>query len=292
LRNALLVCRIPSGATVFIKRNLLSAILAVTSIAATGSVSAQAVESGMARVERTKVLRVGVVAGAIPYFNKDIASGEWQGFGPDFSTSLANKLGAKVEYVPTTWGNAVLDLQTNKIDAMFGMAPTPARQEVLNFSNTLFENTYTVVCKKGIEVKTWEDVNSPDMKVVVDVGSSHDQLASRILTKANVTRLETSGAATLSLQSGRSDCQVLVILLAQPLLAKRASIGTMFIPTPVYTAPVSIGLRKESDPALQNAVNEWLAEVREKGEVRDVILKNMESLAGVPASSFPPEIKF
>ena len=105
-------------------------------------------------------------------------------------------------------------------------------------------------------------------------------------------RLENSGSATLALQAGRADCQILVILLAQPLLAKRANVGVMQIPTPVYTAPVSIGLRKETDPAMQTAVNTWLGEVRAKGEVRSVILKNMEKLAGVPASAFPPEIKF
>ncbi|MGJ7491596.1 transporter substrate-binding domain-containing protein [Variovorax sp. ZT4R33] len=266
--------------------------MAVTTLCALGSTFAQEAENSLARVQRTKVLRVGAVAGAIPYFAKDISTGKWEGFGPDFAESLAQKLGAKVEYVETTWGNAVLDLQSNKIDAMFGMAPTPARKEVVGFSDTLFDNTYTVVCKKGIPLKTWDQLNAPDMKIVVDVGSSHDQLATRVLPKADVSRLENSGAATMSLQAGRSDCQVLVILLAQPLLAKRASIGTMYIPEPVYTAPVSIGLRKESDTGMQKAVNAWLAEVRAKGEVRGVILKNMEKLAGVPASAFPPEIKF
>lgn len=277
----------------FTKRNFFRALVAaVTTVCAFGSASAQEPESSLARVQRTKVLRVGAVAGAVPYFAKDIGSGKWEGFGPDFSESLAQKLGAKVEYVETTWGNAVLDLQSNKIDVMFGMAPTPARKEVVNFSDTLFDNTYTVVCKKGIPQKTWEQLNTPETKIVVDVGSSHDQLATRVLPNADVTRLENSGAATMSLQAGRSDCQILVILLAQPLLAKRASIGTMYIPQPVYTAPVSIGLRKESDTGMQKAVNAWLAEVRAKGEVRSVILKNMEKLAGVPASAFPPEIKF
>lgn len=275
------------------KRILFRALVAVTTVCALGSTFAQeSAESSLARVQRTKVLRVGAVAGAIPYFAKDITTGKWEGFGPDFAESLGQKLGAKVEYVETTWGNAVLDLQSNKIDAMFGMAPTPARKEVVGFSDTLFDNTYTVVCKKGIPQKTWEQLNSPDMKIVVDVGSSHDQLATRVLPKADVSRLENSGAATMSLQAGRSDCQVLVILLAQPLLAKRGSIGTMYIPQPVYTAPVSIGLRKETDTGMQKAVNVWLADVRAKGEVRSVILKNMEKLAGVPASAFPPEIKF
>lgn len=275
------------------KRILFRALVAVTTVCALGSTFAQeSAESSLARVQRTKVLRVGAVAGAIPYFAKDITTGKWEGFGPDFAESLGQKLGAKVEYIETTWGNAVLDLQSNKIDAMFGMAPTPARKEVVGFSDTLFDNTYTVVCKKGIPQKTWEQLNSPDMKIVVDVGSSHDQLATRVLPKADVSRLENSGAATMSLQAGRSDCQILVILLAQPLLAKRGSIGTMYIPQPVYTAPVSIGLRKEADTGMQKAVNAWLADVRAKGDVRSIILKNMEKLAGVPASAFPPEIKF
>ena len=275
------------------KRSLVRASLLFAGTVLFGAAQAQdAAESALARVNRTHVLRVGVIAGAIPYFNKDLVTGKWEGFGPDFADSLAKKLGAKVENVETTWGNAVLDVQTNKIDVMFGMAPTPARQLVVNFSDTLFENTYTAVCKKGTPQKTWEQLNTPETKIVVDVGSSHDQLATKILPKAEVSRLENSGAATMALQSGRSDCQILVILLAEPLLAKRKDIGTMIIPTPVYTAPVSIGLRKEADTGLQKAVNAWLAEERSKGEVRGVILQNMQKLAGVPPEAFPPEIKF
>lgn len=275
------------------KRRLVSILIACAGAISIPAVQAQtAAESSMARIQRTKTIRIGAIAGAIPYFSKDIASGKWEGFGPDFAESLGQKLGAKIEYVETTWGNAVLDIQANKIDLMFGMAPSPARREVVNFSDTLFENTYTIVCKKGFPAKSWTELNSPENRIVVDVGSSHDQLATRVLPKADVTRLENSGAATLALQSNRADCQILVILLAQPLLAKRASIGTMSIPAPVETAPVSIGMRKEADASLQKAVNGWLSEVRAKGEVRSVILKNMDKLAGVPASAFPPEIKF
>ena len=275
------------------KRRLVSILIACAGAISIPAVQAQtAAESSMARIQRTKTIRIGAIAGAIPYFSKDIASGKWEGFGPDFAESLGQKLGAKIEYVETTWGNAVLDIQANKIDLMFGMAPSPARREVVNFSDTLFENTYTTVCKKGFPAKSWTELNSPENRIVVDVGSSHDQLATRVLPKADVTRLENSGAATLALQSNRADCQILVILLAQPLLAKRASIGTMSIPAPVETAPVSIGMRKEADASLQKVVNGWLSEVRAKGEVRSVILKNMDKLAGVPASAFPPEIKF
>ena len=268
---------------------LLAACALLGSTAALAQTSA---ESTMARVERTKTLRVGVVAGAVPYFSKDLVSGRWEGFGPDFAESLAQKLGVKVAFLETTWGNAVLDLESNKIDAMFGMAPSPARREVVNFSDTLFENTYTAVCKKGYAPKTWEEMNAPQVKVAVDLGSSHDQLATKILPHAQLLRVENSGAATMSLQAGRADCQILVVLLAQPLLAKRPDVGVMLIPTPVQTNSVNIGLQKETDPAFQRAVNAWLAEVRARDEVRTVILRNMQNLAGVSPQAFPREIRF
>ena len=274
-------------------RRLLKGLLALACISTFAGAQAQdSGESAMSRVMRTKTLRVGAVAGAVPYFNKDLITQKWDGFGPEFAESLAHKFGAHVEFVETTWGNSVLDLQSNKIDVMFGMAPTPARREVVGFTDTLFDNTYTVVCKKGYPPKTWAQLNAPDVKVAVDIGSSHDQLATRVLPQANVSRLENSGAATMALQSGRADCQILVVLLAQPLLLKRPDVGQMSIPTPVETAPVSIGIRKEADLSFQKAINSWIAEERSKGEVKGVILRNMEKLVGVKPSAFPPEVKF
>ena len=267
------------------------AALAIAGVAVAGAAAAQ--ESTMERVKRTKELRVGTVAGAIPYFNKDLVSQKWEGFGPDFGESLAKKLGVQVKFVETTWGNSVLDLQSNKIDLMFALAPTPQRQEVVNFSKPLLNNTFTAVCKKGHEpVKTWEQLNKPEAKIVVDIGSNQDQFATRALPKASISRLESSGAATMSVQTGRSDCQVLVVLLSQPLVAKRPDVGTVYVPTPVETANTNLGLRKEANKDFENAVNEWLDEARSKGEIQSVVLKNMEKLAGVKADAFPKEVKF
>ncbi|MEN5178861.1 transporter substrate-binding domain-containing protein [Comamonas odontotermitis] len=274
-----------------VKRWMGVAALAVAGVAVAGTAMAQ--ESTMERVKRTKELRVGTVAGAIPYFNKDLVSQKWEGFGPDFGESLAKKLGVQVKFVETTWGNSVLDLQSNKIDLMFALAPTPQRQEVVNFSKPLLNNTFTAVCKKGHEpVKTWEQLNKPEAKVVVDIGSNQDQFATRALPKASISRLESSGAATMSVQTGRSDCQVLVVLLSQPLVAKRPDVGTVYVPTPVETANTNVGLRKEANKDFENAVNEWLDEARSKGEIQSVVLKNMEKLAGVKADAFPKEVKF
>lgn len=275
-----------------VSRTLFRSLAVAGSLLLTQAAMAQD-ETTLQRIERTKVLRIGVISGATPYFHKDLVRNEWQGFGPDFAQSLAAKLGAKVERVETSWGNAVMDLQANKIDVMFGMGPTPARREMIDFSDMLFNNTLTVVCKKGYpEVKTWEQLNDPKVKIVVDVGSNQDQFATKTLPKANIARLDSSGAASMAIQTGRADCQVLMVLLAQPLLAKRPDMGKMFVPEPVSTSTVHIGLRKSANKDLENKVNAWIKDARATGDVQKVIVHNMEKLAGVKPESFPKQVKF
>ncbi|HEY0294262.1 MAG TPA: transporter substrate-binding domain-containing protein [Bordetella sp.] len=273
--------------------SIVKAVAAVSLAAAGFTAAAQSAgETGWEQVQRTKVLRVGVIADAIPYFHKDLATGKWDGFGPDFADSLGKSLGAKVQFVETTWGNAVLDLQSNKIDVMFGLAPTPERAKAVDFSDTLFVNTYTSVCNKANAGKSWADLNNPNVKISVDVGSSNDMAATKMAPNANIQRFDSQGAATLALQSGRVDCQVLVILLAQPMLVKVPDAGTLTIPEPFFSNATSIGLRKESDPKLREAVNKWLADARSRDEIKSVILSNMQKLVGVKPESFPANVKF
>jgi polar amino acid transport system substrate-binding protein len=249
-------------------------------------------ESAMARIKRTKVLRTGFVAGASPYFVKSVATGEWQGFCVDFAKQLAEAAGAKLQVVDTTWGNAVLDLQSNKIDCMFGLAPTEQRKKTVGFTDTLFQNTFTLVAKKGFDPKTWDDVNKPEVKLSVDQGSNQDTFATQALTKAKLSRFETSGDATLAVQTGRVDAQVLVILLAVTVLAKAPQLGHLVIPTPAATAPTAIGVQMEPDQAFTEFVNEWLKTERSKGLIKQTIINNMQKLAGVDPALFPKEATF
>jgi polar amino acid transport system substrate-binding protein len=198
-------------------------------------------------VQRTKTLRIGAVRGAAPYYNKDLASGEWGGFMIDFAKSLAASLNVKLDITETTWGNSVLDLQTHKIDLFFGMNPTPARREVIGFTEPLFLNAFTIVSKK--EFKTWADLNKPEVKIAVDIGSSHDQMISRVCPNATIVRLEKADDATLALQTGRVDAQVLVWLLALNILKKNPSLGKMTVPQPwKRPPPTSACPRKRTRP--------------------------------------------
>ncbi|CAM2194095.1 ABC transporter substrate-binding protein [Paraburkholderia kururiensis] len=247
-------------------------------------------ESTMARIKRTKILRTGFVAGAAPYYVKSVATGEWEGFCADFARQLAASLGAQLQIVDTTWGNAVLDLQSNKIDCMFGMAPTEQRKKTVSFSEPLFQNTFTLVAKKGFDPKTWAEVDKPDVRLSVDQGSNQDTFATQSLSHAALRRFETSGDATLALQTGRVDAQVLVVLLAVTVLSKSPQLGHLVVPSPQALAPTAIGVQKEDDQVFTAYVNDWLAKQRAAGYIRKTILSNMQKLAGVDPSLFPKEV--
>jgi polar amino acid transport system substrate-binding protein len=253
---------------------------------------ADAAETTWARINRTKVLRIGAVAGAAPYYHKDLASGEWQGFMIDFAKSLAGSLNVKLDINETTWGNAVLDLQANKLDVFFGLNPTPQRALVVDFSDPLFNNAFVLLARKDFNPKTWAELDDPNVKIAVDIGSSHDQMITKTCPKAQIIRLEKSADASLAVQSGRADAQVLVTVLALTVVSKNPAIGHVVLPTPVQATTTNLGFRKETDRAWVEYVNKWIAQTRAGGKVKDVVLSNLQKLSGVRPDQVPAGTSF
>ena len=253
---------------------------------------ADSTESTWARINRTKTLRIGAVGGAAPYYQKDLASGEWQGFMIDFAKSLAASLNVKLDINETTWGNAVLDLQANKLDVFFGLNPTPARMLVVDFSDPLFNNAFVLLARKDFSPATWAELNDSNVKIAVDIGSSHDQMVTRTCPKAQIIRLEKSADASLAVQTGRADAQVLVTVLALTVVSKNPTIGHVVLPTPVQATTTNLGFRKEADRTWVEYVDKWIAQTRAGGKVKDVVLANLQKLSGVRPEQIPAGTSF
>lgn len=251
---------------------------------------AQPVQTTWDRVTSSKIIRVGAVNAASPYYVKDLATGGWKGCMADFYRGLANSLGCKLEISETTWGNAVLDLQSNKLDLFFGLNPTPARKLVIDFTDPTLNIAFTLVTQKLRQIKSWTELNSEKYTIAVDTGSSHDQLATRLLTKAKILRLENAGDATLAVQTGRADGQILVLPLALALTRKNPAVGAMVIPAPYEYATSNGGVRKEQDQRWLQHINAWLKSARDKGELKQTFLSNLKTLNDIDPSSIPSDL--
>ncbi len=263
--------------------------LAMAAGAAAPALAQPANESVFDRVRRTKKLRSAAVAGGAPYYHKDLASGQWRGFYIDLLKMLAEELEVELELSETTWGNAVLDLQSNKIDIFFGLNPTPKRALVVDFSVPCFSNAFSFITKRGFAARTWADLNKPEVKLAVDLGSSQDQVVTRLCPRAQISRFKSADEATIAVQTGRADAQCLVLILALTARKKNPSLGDVLVPTPLFATTSNAGFRREPDKTWRDFVNTWIEFNKGLGAVRGAIVSNME-LVGISESDFPPGV--
>ena len=98
------------------RRSLLAVGLASSAVLAL-PLAARA-DGTLDEIKKRGTLRVGVTQ-APPWFSKDPKTGDWtSGLGVSMGKAMAEALGAKVEVVEVTWGNAIAALQGNKIAAI------------------------------------------------------------------------------------------------------------------------------------------------------------------------------
>ena len=249
-------------------------------------------ESTFERVTRTKVLRIAALPGEAPYFVKDIATGEWSGSAIEMAKSIAAIWEAKLEYVESTYGNSVLDLQANKVDLAFALNPTPARALSIGFTKPMIIHPFGCVARKGFSPVTWEDINKPEVRVVVDLGSLHETSARRFAPKSQITAFKTRDEAILALQAGRADVDILAAMLGLTALAKNPGLGTYRILTnPVVALPSCLGLRREADTRFREVIDAWLDMNRGTGQIREWMIQGILK-SGARVEDIPAELSF
>jgi polar amino acid transport system substrate-binding protein len=276
------------------RRDALTTVaLAGAAIAATASAKADIqATSTLDRVKKSGVLRIAVIAGQEPYFHKDLATNQWSGACIDMANDIAAKLGAKVETLESTWGNQILDLQAEKIDLAFAVNPTPERALVIDFSTPILVHSFTVITRKGFaKPSSWAELNKPEVKIAVDIGSTHETIARRYCPKATILGFKERNEAILAVTTGRADCNVSLAVLSVATLKKNPTLGELAVPRPLLTLPTNMGIRAEPDRRTKDFLSAWADYNRSLGQTREWMLKGFEAV-GLSAEDIPGEVQF
>jgi polar amino acid transport system substrate-binding protein len=278
------------------RREALRYALAIGSGAALASALASpasaeaAADNTLERVRSSKVMRIAVLPGELPYFNKDLASGTWSGMCIEMANDLAKLLDVKLEYTESTYGNSILDLQSNKIDVGFALNPTPQRALVVDFCGAVFNHPFGAMLKKGLEAKTWADINKPEVKIAVDAGSANEAVARRFASNATIKSLRSRDEVMLEMSSGRVECVVNALVLGLTAIAKNPNLGTYkILQSPSVAIPSSMGVRREPDKTWRDFLATWIEYNRGIGQMREWFIKGL-SLSGVKAEDVPVEL--
>lgn len=242
------------------------------------------------RIRSNKVMRIAVLPGELPYFNKDLATGNWSGMCIEMANDITKLLDVKLEYTESTYGNSILDLQSSKIDLGFALNPTPQRALVVDFCGAVFHHPFGAMLKKGLEAKTWADINKPDVKIAVDVGSANETVARRFAPNATIKSLRSRDEVMLEMSSGRVDCVVNALVLGLTAIAKNPNLGTYkILQTPAVAIPSSMAVRREPDKRWRDFLSVWVDYNRGIGQMREWFIKGL-SLSGVKPEDVPVEL--
>lgn len=247
--------------------------------------------STMDRIKSTKTLRIAALPGEAPYFNKDIASGEWSGMCIAMTKDIAKIFDAKIEYVESTYGNSVLDLQANKVDLAFALNPTPLRALVIDFTHPFYLHGFGIVGKKGFTATDWSDLDKPDVKVACDIGSAHEIAARRFASHAQIIALPKRDDCILAVQSGRADCVVLAVNLGLTAVKKNPELGKfMMLHHPTVKLPTCMGIQMETDKRWQNFLNAWVDYNRGIEQIRQWLYDGL-AIQGVKPEDIPNDME-
>src|SRR4051794_22851095 len=258
--------------------------------AAVTPASAQAADNTLDRVRAAKVLRIAVLPGELPYFNKDLASGNWSGMCLEMANDIAKLLDVKLEYIESTYGNSILDLQSGKIDLGFALNPTPQRALVVDFCGAVFHHPFGAMLKKGLEAKTWADINKPSVNIAVDVGSANETVARRFAPNATIKSLKSRDEVMLEMSSGRVDCVVNALVLGLTAIAKNPNLGSYkILQTPAVAIPSSMAVRREPDKRFRDFLAVWVDYNRGIGQMREWFTRGL-ALSGVKPEDVPVEL--
>jgi polar amino acid transport system substrate-binding protein len=247
-------------------------------------------EPNLARILRTKKLRVAGLIAEEPYSYRDPASGRWGGICVTMARNLAEELRVEITVVESNWAELLADVHTGKVDLSY-LSPTAQRGMFVDFATALFYDTYAIVARKDFGPKGWAEINVPETLVAVDTGSVREDAARRFAGNAAITGFKTRDEAIAAIQSGRADCFVTTVFFALTALKRNPQLGDLIVPTPQLRAAVCPGVPYDDDRRFRGVVEAWLQDNRGLGRIREWIAADLAKF-GIEPGDLPPEVSF
>lgn len=161
------------------------------------------------RIKASKVLRVGVTGDYAPFTLE--RSEKVSGADVTMAQELARSLNVEPHFVHTSWTNLMRDYQYGRFDvAVGGISVTPERAKLAAFSHPYHAGGKTPIVRCGTESRfdTVEELDRPDVRVVVNPGGTNQQFVRERLSHAKVTVHPDNRTIFAEIVASRADVMV------------------------------------------------------------------------------------
>jgi chorismate mutase-like protein len=157
------------------------------------------------------VLRVGTTGDYKPFSFKNPVTGQYEGLDIELAGRLAQSLGVKLEWIPTSWPTLMADLKAGKFDiAAGGISVTLERQKQAQFSLPYLRDGKTPItrCENQRRFQTLEQIDQPGVRVIVNPGGTNERFDRARLQRAQIVVYPDNVTIFELLRAGKADLMI------------------------------------------------------------------------------------
>ncbi len=222
-------------------------------------------EETLARVRREGILRVGTDATYPPFETVSTSDGTVVGFDADLMRAIADRLGARAEFVVVPFDGILAALNSGKYDVVISaMTITPDRSRQVLFSEPYYAAGQSICVRSDGGIRGIADL--PGHRLGVQLGTTGERLAKQV-EHAEVVSFDAIGAAFLDLRIGRLDAVISDTPTAA--LFAREHPEVRLVGEPITRESYGIAFRMR-DGSLKKAVDSALEDLRSSGKIDDM----------------------
>lgn len=191
-------------------------------IAQTSPALAHPEDSHLERITSSQKLRVCIWPEYYAISYKNPMTGTLEGIDIDIANELAKELKAELQFVETSFGAFIADLQADKCDiGMFGVGATLSRATAVEFSDPyIVTSIYGVTQRDHPKIKSWTDMDQDGITVAVTLGSYVETFMKSYLKKAKVHTVQPPATREGEVAAGRAD----ILMTDYPIAKKLESL--------------------------------------------------------------------
>ena len=191
--------------------DLKAVLFSLIALAIVSLISAPTQARTLDEIMSSKKIVVGIHAG-LPPLGMYNEKNEMDGFDVELARKLGTMLGVEVELVKVAANDRIPFVASGKIDFTLGaMTRTVSRAKVIDFSLPIYTEALGVLTTKDKPYEKVEDLNDPNVRLVVVRGTTGARYIKANLPKAKVLQIDDQPELVTLLAQGRADASINVI---------------------------------------------------------------------------------
>ena len=252
---------------------ILSVLLLCSATVGCGALKELKPVPAVGTIQERGTLLVGTTGDYRPLSYMEPETGEYWGFGIDLAGEIAHELGVDISYVPTSWPTLSSDVQNPELFdfAIGGITITDARLETMAMSDGYLSNGKTILCRAedAGKYQSQEDLNLPDVRVMVNPGGLNEKFARENLPSCHLIVHGKNEEIPALVAAGEADVMITEITEAPWYVRNDARLAAPLLDKPFTRGQIGILMRKGQDD-LMKLVNSTIRRMKSNGSLKSL----------------------